>query len=116
MNTLPAHRLLRLGPVDQFLAEAAFDPRMRPGAAGTHTAGDSLTQLTVLRAALEVRHRRTLPAAPRRRELGGPRRTVVLVDEAAQLLARSGGSGLSTEALRLVAEILSAGPTTRIND
>ncbi|MEV4616976.1 hypothetical protein AB0K43_30925 [Kitasatospora sp. NPDC049258] len=116
MNTRPAHCPLRFGPVDQFLAEAALDPRMRLGTAGPHTAGDSLTVLTVLRAALELRHRRMLTAAPRRRELtGGPRRTAVLVDEAAQLLARPGGSGLCAETLRLVGEILAVGRSTRIN-
>ncbi|MEU8926998.1 hypothetical protein AB0D10_39785 [Kitasatospora sp. NPDC048545] len=114
MNTRPAHCPQRFGPLDQLLAEAALDPRVRPQA--RPTAEDSLTQLRVLHAAMELRHRRMLPAAPRRRELTrGPRRTVVLVDEAAQLLTRPAGSALSPEAARLVRELLAVGRTTRIN-
>ncbi|MFF8775082.1 hypothetical protein [Kitasatospora sp. NPDC015120] len=106
MNTPP-------GPVDLLLAEAARDPRVRLRPPTTIEEA-----LTALRAAMELRHRRALPAKPRRPGLppGPPRRVVFVADEAAYLAGQTRTGKQSPEAARLLREILAAGRTTRLPD
>ncbi|ARF83236.1 hypothetical protein ACIG0C_30245 [Kitasatospora aureofaciens] len=104
-----------LGPVDLLLAEAAHDPRMRPRPFN-NTAEETVRALTALREAMQLRHRRALPAAPRRPQLQpGPPHTIVMVDEAELLIGQVRSGKQSPEAARLIREILAAGPTRRIN-
>ncbi|MFD5433740.1 hypothetical protein ACFWJ4_16515 [Kitasatospora sp. NPDC127067] len=118
MNTHPAHSPLITGQVssvDLFLAEASLDPRVRLRPTGESTVEEALT---ALRAAMELRRRRALPAAPLRPELppGPPRQVVFVLDEAAYLAGQSRTGKQSPETARLLREILALGRTSRIND
>ncbi|MDH6709870.1 hypothetical protein P3T27_006619 [Kitasatospora sp. MAA19] len=103
----------QVGPVDQVLAEASRDPRVRLRPPTTVEEA-----LTALRAAMELRQRRALPAAPRRPELppGPPRQVVFVLDEAAILIGQPRSGKQSPEAAHLIREILAADRTSRIND
>ncbi|MFJ5122957.1 hypothetical protein [Kitasatospora sp. NPDC088548] len=116
MNTHPAPALLgtgTVGAVDLLLAQASLDPRvrLRPPTTVEET-------LTALRAAMELRQRQALPAAPRHPELppGPPRQVVFILDEAAYLAGQPRTGKHSPETTRLLREILALGRTSRIND
>ncbi|MFE4356128.1 hypothetical protein [Kitasatospora sp. NPDC056800] len=114
MNTPAAHSPLITGQVssiDLFLAEASLDPRVRRRPIGESTVEETLT---ALRAAMELRRRRVLPAAPRRPEL--PRQVVFVLDEAAYLAGQTRAGKQSPETARLLREILALGRASRIND
>ncbi|MFI9365995.1 hypothetical protein ACIG5E_33830 [Kitasatospora sp. NPDC053057] len=105
----------QVSPVDLLLAEASLDPRVQPRPfKGTFE--DAFTALAAHRAAMELRFRRELPAAPRHPELppGPPRQVVFVVDEAAYLAGQSRTGKQSPEAARLIREISALGRSTRL--